>query len=290
MSSKEPSLHFKKAGIHATDVMAFPGFCNACDTRLFLPIESKSLDFTNKTHLLLYSYRAVVCELHKVDSWLMCFEEMKDDTWYDETLRNIFNDMLLVNKLRRNGFINQQFLLYNNLFNNVLDSAPNFAVYKVAKQGVACSATYFPLICLDEEMVYNALNINPMSYDFPFSHTAVYVHAVPTDGELFVVIGCHKNVTHVETIPIKDLKILDERAILVLLSTLFIKRIETWSISETLYSVWSRGSFDKAILNIKTHYLDERITDQYMYNLFHSTSMPVGVYLWEGANKFSVSV
>lgn len=104
--TKEGGVEFKKAGVNSTDIMAFPGFCNNCDTKIFLPIESESLDFSNYNHLLLFTYRAIVCELHKADAWLTCCDKIINDEWYEDYIKEFFTHQKINYNVRRNGFIN----------------------------------------------------------------------------------------------------------------------------------------------------------------------------------------
>ena len=281
-SSNNLILSFKKAGINSTDVMAFPGFCNSCDTKVFLPIESNKLDFDNYKHLLLYTYRAIVCELHKVDAWLTCCNKIAVDTWYDESIRNFFEDMKVNYQVIKNAFTHQQFLIGNNLFNDSSNSAPTFTVFRVPRQDIACSAVHVPYMELDEELTDKFLNTAPESYDFPFFHKAIYIHSIPTDKELIIVIGYHKDVNNIETVPIKELSFISEEAVLLVLGTILVKRIETWSISERLYQEWFSTEKGNHILSLRRYYFDETIEDKYMYDLFSCKSKAVGRYLWGG--------
>jgi hypothetical protein len=272
--------HFKRAGINSTDIMAFPGFCNSCDTRIFLPIESKELDFNNYAHLLLFTYRAIICELHKADAWLSCCEEIISDEWYDSSIREDFKIHQTNYRVRRNAFANLQFIIGNNLFNGIRKWAPGFIVFRVPKQDVACSALYGPYVELDEALANRFLHTKPQSYGFPFPHTGSYIHSIPTDKDLVVVFGYHKYVKAIEGIPIEQLPGLSEEAVMLLLGTLLVKRVETWSISESLYQKWHSTGVDKFIMDHTQRYLNKGADNIDMFNLFPSNSRPVGRYVW----------
>lgn len=279
--TKEGGVGFKKAGINSTDILAFPGFCNNCDTKLFLPIESKGFDFNNYMHLLLFTYRAIVCELHKADTWLECCDEIINDKWYEADIREMFRHNKIDYTARRSGFINHQFVIGNILFRGTKKWAPTFHVFRIPKQKIVCSAIYCPYMELDDALANRYLNFKPTSYGFPFFHTSIYFHCIPTNDELIVIFGFHKNVHKIEGIPVEDFKFLKDEHVLMLVSTMLIKRVETWGISESLYKDWDRAGLIKLILDTMPYYINNCAENVDLFNLFPSAFIPIGAYNWE---------
>lgn len=63
-SSAGPELDFELIG--RNKAATFTGLCNKHDTQLFLPLDTRALDTTNREQLFLLAYRSVTRELHAV--------------------------------------------------------------------------------------------------------------------------------------------------------------------------------------------------------------------------------
>ncbi|MCR6502506.1 hypothetical protein MUO32_26105 [Shinella sp. CPCC 101442] len=60
----EPVCEFEKVG--RNNASTFTGFCNAHDTEIFLPVDTKPLDLGDAEQLFLIAYRSITRELHVV--------------------------------------------------------------------------------------------------------------------------------------------------------------------------------------------------------------------------------
>lgn len=145
---------------------------------------------------------------------------------------------------------------------------------------MACSALYCPYVELNNVLAKQYLKSKTASYNFPFLHTTVYFHCIPTEKELVVIVGFHRKVHEIEGIPVDSLKYFRDEDVLMLVSTMLIKRVETWAISESLFKDWENSGLLKLILKTTPRYINDCAENIDLFNIFPSHLRPIGKYTW----------
>ncbi len=244
---------FSSAGINKTDVLSFPGFCgnegNDCDRKIFSPIEptkpNETIDFLSYSNQILFSYRATICELHKMDSWISTYHKIISDNTFSKPTRRYYKQHALPEfKKNRRSTLYLKRILESEMKQ---PSVPNRFTFHVAS---------LPFIEVVGSGVFGAATSLEF-IDSKKSTGAAFIHAIPENNFTTLIIGYDNGVKEIEGIPIKSLDkaLSDKKMLATVIFTIFIKRIETWGISEKFYQELHATGLDEEILQLIEFYL-----------------------------------
>jgi hypothetical protein len=221
----QPS-RFEPAGIGATNRLRFYGFCKEGadhDGEVFASIENDKCNFLDYREQLLTSYRALCNNFYQI-KYLISYENKMNAK--GARAKNIYAYKELEHLKDK---------MESELFLGPRQPGFTFHRYILPKLDLAAchifSPAFRPLLTYEQ-----ALDLDPYSNDYQSVYPVFFINLIPRSDKLIVIIG-HINGIHgvVEGLPINRLAMLSEGHVIKFISDIFVRRIDTWAMSISLY-------------------------------------------------------
>lgn len=247
-------FNFQLVGIkHA---LSFKIFCNKHDTEIFKSIESNETDFENYEAFLLFSYRAVCCEIRKKE---IAIEQYSRILGANSLIAKINIEMI---KLSMDGNTHgiTDLKKIKEEFEIELKSNQNkfsYFIYKYPKFEIYASA------------IFSANEIN-MEDDIKNPDLEnIYIHFLPLKDTFLLIIGYHNDYTSERTIEYcKSWENLSLEELQKKITELLVTNIENWGLSRDLndkISNTNRNLYLKTLIDNQNQF---GISNNMNFNLF----------------------
>jgi len=247
-------INFKKLGIK--QALSYKLFCNKHDTNLFKNIENTQSNYESYESFILFSYRALCCELRK------------KETGIEENTR-ILNSRSLIGKIDK--YIIESYKIGYEA--GIKDLIVMKRIFEREMKSPKNSFTFFsfklPKIEIYASSIFNTEDINQSSGLDKLDLENLYIHIIPNRTETLVLIGYHNEYTSEKIINYcKSWKDISKSEFEYKLSSLFIHNIENWGISPTLYENLKRENKQKYIDLVLDKINNYGIANDNSFNLF----------------------
>jgi hypothetical protein len=224
---KKGTFNFSKNGINRA--FSYKGFCSSHDNNIFKLVEGTNIDFADYRNQLLFSYRALCCEIRKKEIHLETNRRILNSRTFSHFRNNAYfmlsHDSISVGIDGLNYYKceieKELFGSSNNIF--------NFKLYKYPFFPVCCNAIFTPLSKHVNREDFDELRRNPLDL--------VFISLLTFDNSLFVIIGNHKDKSKpwIDNY-IKSWSNFNQQESIKEISNLLSTRIETWCMSVSLYN------------------------------------------------------
>lgn len=224
-NTEKPNYEFKSVGIN--DAISYPVFCSKHDRELFRAIEVDTPDLDNYKNQLLYCFRTLCGEIRKIEVTMKQWVMIKDDTELSKNIRcpnpEDFEQRI------RNGLHYGTFLRrYKDEIIQEMNHPRKkfyFKHYSYPKLDVYSSA----VIGHDNTIYLNDGIMNKQALCF--------IHVIPLKDTLEILIGYHKDYSSLFYKQYTELwRGLNETSLGIMLTDLFVNKIENFGLSEELYN------------------------------------------------------
>jgi hypothetical protein len=259
-------VRWRSTPIEGSEVFTFYGFCGSCDSKLFREIELFPPDLMNiRRHQLLFTYRSVVHELHKIDLNLLFYKNVFDSSIHERIKKRYENKSQGFDIGRKRLLIKKNQIereLFNPIFSAIFGSFIKkdfFVPLLVEKLNIALSATYSDRIIISDNL---SLSDAPLHY----------LHVIPK-GEQSVVLfgGSHADASLFTGVHYSALQKLSGEVIQTLITDIMLQRAETWCLSGQFYLDLKRRGLVDTISRLKNSRIDpgRKNGNSFNFNIFN---------------------
>lgn len=261
---RNTTYQLKYSSIAGGDVLTFWGFCKSCDYSIFKEVELQVPDFDSYRHNLLFSYRALLKELYKIQYNLKYFKAIQSCKSISITTKESYEENIFRHEFVEKIDLNLKHLMESELQFETKEHTFHFSKYVLPNLHVATSAIYTP----PQIELFNpsSLSSDYMDAFFNRSRVIVFFHLIPVDSGTIFILGHHKNSSRADSLVFSEFN--DKSKIEALLSETLIKRIETWCISTSLFVKLKERGLDTRILQLKEENLGSMKLNKIDFNLF----------------------
>lgn len=262
----ESPIKFERVGLN--DAISYPLFCNRHDAQLFVDIEIDEPELNDYRNQLLFSYRA------------FCSEEYKKKFEAEFITRLVSSQTLsidtqILTQLRKGYQLGEKDLIQMRrvILTELEEPSRQF-------EFVHLKYPFFPIYASSPFSFET--NVNKL-----FSSelwTGAVIHIIPLNDNLHVVIGYLKETLNNDLFKYIDKwRCADKEALGLLLTDLFVHRIENFGMSPALYRSLNKDSIQK--------FYKEQLTNHGIYNMncFVDFNMFAGE-MWDAYPYFSQSL
>lgn len=210
---------FEERGI--TQAISYPIFCSKHDSELFKNAEKESVDFDDYRTQLLFSFRTLCCDYRKTEIVLLQNKNMLEDGELNVNFSKSWGDYVL--NIIDNGQTIGAYI--EDLYNEILcpnNKAYEFKHYTLPKMDVYASACDYK----------NGIRLNGIE-----GPSICFIHVIPQQQSLEVIIGYKKNIVTLEHLQYSTLwNDLDKKSLEWMITELFANRTENCGIGKELYN------------------------------------------------------
>lgn len=263
---KKGFLSFKSLGIQ--QAISEYLFCNKHDTEIFKSIEGREIDFAIYSSQLLFSYRSLCCELRKKMKNIEIFTRLRNSNTLNNSNQPFISREYLDLEIKGHklGVKDMTRLKLEMEKEFLTKSSPNF-VFK--------TCTY-PLIKVCVSAVFSPIHPGYESVQKAYTQeqplNTVFVNVIPQADNLKIILGYHKD--YVDSWIIDYVESWDTQSIITLqqnLTNLLTTKVETWSLSPSLFGQISSDSKQKLKDYWGSNAENLLSNQQVNFNLFENT-------------------
>ncbi len=227
---------FYPAGVNASNMFTFNGFCSEHDNSIFKEIENGKTDFLKQHEQLLFAYRGLVNDLFKAEVVTDYFNKV----FLDKNISDKRKEFYKVTRARRlfskKDLQHYKMLIEKELWNGIATSNFTFYRFELPRIEIATSTIYGGAFY--RTLDYNKISkLNPLSNEYIPVSKPIFINLIPRDNSLLMVLGHVISLTSIESIPVSKIPYLQQNEVLKLLSKILAKT-ETWGMSKALYDKW----------------------------------------------------
>jgi hypothetical protein len=238
----------ERTSVNNTDILAFKGFCDRCDKKIFQEIEDFPVDFRNYRHLLLFAYRGHLCAMHRSRAYSEVAQMVSSDESFSSGLRDIERGRLLMYTLRE--ITNEQYKLglEDCLFNSSKKNIFTFTQFTMPRVDIVASTSFSKSKVIDSGVLKSLANSSYSELVKYVDPGISFINLLPVKNNLVFSFGYNSNSTINGNLIPDAMRVMDIECLYKFISDILIIYTEIWAISIPFFKIMkSNGQYDELL-------------------------------------------